>query len=157
MEEHSVSVDITTIGSEFLSPDAELDLSGAGLQRTRANFSIVTATLGKTKKGDGQLVTVEFESTTPVDDQDNFSVSDYLLVQHSNPKAAKGGQSRLKQLFKAVFGENATGSVTNLIGKIVSAEVWEDTEGFRRIGKYQTTDSEAAEVAAVMPSAGISL
>lgn len=142
--------------AEVFDPTEELDLTGEGLQRQRATFEIVEANVNPTKAGDGTVAAVEFQSVEPVDGIESFTVSDYFVLAHPKLSVAKGGRGKLKRLFRAALG-TTTGAIASLPGRLVSAEVWEDDEGFRRIGRYQpistaedgTAMGEAAELEAV--------
>lgn len=133
--------------NDTLSPEQELDLSGEGLQRTRATFEITGAELNPSKKGTGTVLHVSFEALEEVDGIPGFRADEYIVVRHPKPGVAKGGMGRLKRLFIAAFG-TPEGSIAGLEGRQVSAEVWEDEEGFRRIGRYQAVTTETADVGA---------
>lgn len=145
-------------GNSYIDPTEELDLSSEGLQRTRALFTVVNTVVKPAKSGKGRVVTVEFAANEPIDDNPKFTASDYYTVEHEKLSVAKSGRGKLKRLFTAAFGR-PEGSIAGLKGSIVSAEVWEDDEGFRRIGRYQAPEAEqnASEEAATAPAASISL
>lgn len=142
--------------ADSLSPDAELDLSGEGLQRTRAVFVITDTELNPSKSGQGTVLHISFEATETVDEIEGFRADDYLTVRHVKKAVAKGGMGRLKRLFIAVFG-TPEGSISGLVGRQVSAEVWEDAEGFRRIGRYQPVETAATEDAEAASTLAASL
>jgi hypothetical protein len=142
--------------TDSLSAEQELDLSGEGLQRTRAVFEITDTELNPAKSGQGTVLHISFEALEPIDEQDGFRADEYLVVRHAKKSVAKGGMGRLKRLFIAVFG-TPEGSIAGLVGRTVSAEVWEDAEGFRRIGRYQPVETTEATVGAEEGATAISL
>jgi len=141
--------------ADSLSTEQELDLSGEGLQRTRAVFEITDTELNPSKSGQGTVLHISFEATEPVDEIEGFRADSWLTVRHVKKAVAKGGMGQLKRLFIAVFG-TPEGSISGLVGRQVSAEVWEDQEGFRRIGRYQpVTAEEGAETEMAAVAVGL--
>jgi hypothetical protein len=136
-----------------LSPDQELDLSGEGLQRTRASFEITDTELNPAKSGQGTVLHISFEATEPVDEIEGFRADAYMVVRHVKKAVQKGGMGQLKRLFIAVFGTPA-GSIDGLKGRFVSAEVWEDEDGFRRIGRFQPVAGAEEGAEAELATAG---
>lgn len=136
--------DAVATQEDLFDVEQELDLTNAGLQRQRATFEITGATVNKARSGRGNVLHIEFTSTDDVDDIPNFRADDYIVVTHDDIRVVKGGQTKLKRLFSAVFG-GTVGRISDLPGQFVSAEVWEDDEGFRRIGRYQAIDEGTEE------------
>lgn len=132
-----------TPANDVLDPNVEEDLTSAGFQRSRATFQIVATAQGPTKKGDGTIRTVSFRSVDAVNGIQPFEVADRINVANPNPKAVAMGQGTLKQLYTAAFGK-PQGAFNRLQGQFVSAEVWEDDNGFRRIGRYRPVETTAA-------------
>jgi hypothetical protein len=131
---------------DLLDPTVEIDLSDAtGLERTRANFEIVEVDGPKrTSKGNGQMYAVEFQSVEPIDDTENFTVSAYFIVVHPNVGFVKRQKNQLRKLMEAAYG-TPSGSLAGLEGQVVSAEVWEDDNEFRRIGRFKAQASDEDE------------
>lgn len=142
--------------SYVFDPNEELDLSGEGFQRQRALFQIVEAEIRPTKAGDGAVLVITFESTEPVNGIDALTVNDYIVTTHPEVRVAKMGRGRLAKLFEAVFGTKR-GSINALVGRIVSAEVWEDDEGFRRIGRYRSVEGNGPAASISEEAAGTQL
>ncbi len=121
---------------DLLDPSLEEDLSGAGLQPTRIDWTITGAERKESKSGEGLVNHIEFTSLEPVGAIDEFRVTDYITVFHPNVGVVAGGLSKMKRIYLAAFGV-ATGSLTRLIGRTVNAEAFEDVEGFRKMRGYR--------------------
>lgn len=144
-------------GAEFIDPTEELDLSGEGLQRQRALFTVVEATIKPSKSGKGRNASIVFAANEPIDGNEKFNVTATFVVIHEKLSVAKGGRAQLKRLFAAAYG-NPEGTVADLKGKVVSAEVWEDDDGFRKIGRFQApAEPETAETEPTLATAGITV
>ncbi len=123
--------------TDTLSPDQELDLTSAGFQAERGNFEIVGASYQPTKAGTGTMLVVETKSVSNLSGKDRQTeVKLRFNVRNQNPKAQEIGESEAKRLFVAVLGA-PKGSPSALVGRIFSAEAYEDDRGFIALRKYQ--------------------
>ena len=130
-------------------PNAEMDLSKEGFQVARTNWTIVKAEVVDKSRDDEPKYTraqavVSFKCVIEGRDTE-VTMREWL--QHPTAKAQQIGLGNLKRLYVSAFG-SANGSVPTLLGKMVSAEGWEDKEGWRRIGRFNAP-SESASIAQV--------
>lgn len=126
---------------ENLSIDDELFLDDDELvvEKKRGDFSITEVELATIKSGFGVQLVVTFEN----DEVLPFPIKDRFFVKYENPEKTDDenirivnmGQGQLSKIRK--FNGLDSKVPSDLIGLVVSAEVWEDGDGFLRIGRYR--------------------
>lgn len=152
-----INVQDAPTGADYIDPTEELDLSGEGLQRQRALFTVIDAGVKASKSGKGRNAFVKFAANAPIDENPKFEASAYFVVVHEKLSVAKGGKAQLKRLFTAAFGQ-PEGTIAALKGTVVSAEVWEDDDGFRRIGRFQAPEeTETGSVEAAVEASTVTV
>jgi len=126
---------------EGLTLDDELLLGDDDLQieRRRGPFQVTDLELATIRSGYGVQLVVTFEN----DDILPFPIKDRFFVRYDNPektddenqRIVQMGQGQLSKIRK--WNEIEDLSPQALVGAVVSAEVFEDDNGFLRIGRYR--------------------
>ena len=129
---------------DTFDPSAELDYSKAGFSTPRVNWTITEAKVeqASNRRGAGMQAVIEF--TAEVDGR-TLNVTQRAWLAHEDAQQANIGHGTLKRIFLSANGQ-PKGNVPGLLGKMVSAEGYEDDQGFRRLGRMQ-----AATVATSQP------
>ena len=125
-----------------LPPDNELDFSGDGFETPRVNWLITEAEIVETEGGKKQ-VACEFEAEV---NGVVYTVKQREWIAHPTAQAQAIGRGNMKRLAKAATGEPKLLSLDALKGRYVSAEGYEDKQGFRKIGRFNAPEVEAKAV-----------
>lgn len=132
--------DVTAVDASTLSPDDELDLSGAGLQEVTGIFEVVDA--GYETGENGTQYAIVFEAEEEISGLPGNRITDKGYIDASGyPDPEKQaqmeqiGQGNLKRIFMAFFGL-PKGAIGQLIGQRIQAHVSE-RNGFNRIGRFK--------------------
>ncbi len=133
--------DVNAVDATTLSPDDELDLSGAGLQETTAVFEVVDAQYETNERGTQYAIVFEAEEEINGLPGNRITDKGYISAPgfEDPEKVAQMeqiGQGRLKQIFMAFFGL-PKGALSQLIGQRIQAQVRE-VNGFNKIGRFKT-------------------
>lgn len=125
-----------------IMPDAELDLSGFGLQPFTDVFLIEDAGIEETDAGRRWFI--KMRPTTEQEAAEELPggmVQDGGYLTHDErPELVKYGTNGLKRVFRAVYGTDS-GSLEGLKGQTITASVEEDNSGFPRARRYKQAAS----------------
>jgi len=124
-----------------ITADDEMDFTSDGITGQRALFQITRAT--RQRKNGGDVLAV-LQYTAVNNEVLGFPVTETYWLEHSNPKAAQIGRSRIKPVFNALFGTPA-GPFNSLLGQYVSMWLKEGKDGRATVSSPQTVSAEAIE------------
>lgn len=136
----------------IIPPEQEEDLSGAGWKVPRTPWVItsVEESPASDKNGSGIRATIEY--TAEVEGR-TFNVKERIWKSHTDKATSDRAAGDRKRLYTAVFGgPKGALTATTLLGKTLSAEGYEDAQGFRRLRGHRAVAAGFAASGAASPA-----